>query len=49
MDDVDKKIEEMVKDYKPSKSKKFYIALLSIMSVLAIALAITIIVLLTFR
>lgn len=49
MDDIDKKIEEITKDYQPSKSKRFYVILLSSMSVIALLMATIIIVLLTFK
>lgn len=49
MDDIDKKIEKITKDYQPSKSKRFYVILLSSMSALALLMAIAIIVLLTFK
>ena len=49
MDDIDKKIEEITKDYQPPKSKRFYIVLLSIMSGIALFMAIAIIILLTFK
>lgn len=49
MNDIDNKIEELIKEYKAPKSQKFYIALLIIMSTVALALATAIIVLLTFR
>ena len=49
MDDNDKKIEELTKDYQPTKSKRFYVILLSVMSSIALLMAIAIIVSLTFK